>query len=483
MEKVFFMEVTKEPLYVQLYTAIVDEIRSGTLKVEDRLPSVRDLSKTMNLSKTTVENAYNQLVAEGYIYSKPQVGYFVIQVSKVPYKFELIDTVDELPTTSEYDKTPFAEKKGVSDSASTFDFVSEYVEPSNFDMSLWKRNINYILSHEDATLFSAASPFGEALLREEICDYFTRTRGIKALPHQIIISSGTSSLLRELAHVFKVSGYNTFGIENPGYNVAKEVFSQADYLVKPISLKNKVLDMKSVCTLGTSVIFTSPSYQFPYGEIMPVQTRYDLLDYATTTKSYIIEDDYNNELRYIGRPVTALQGMDSYGRVIYLGSFSTILLPSIKISFMVLPVTLVKVYNKIFKDKIQGASKLEQLALAQMIKTGDFSRHIRKLRKNYRVKHHLLLELCVKHLETYCYIDLPPAGLMAILVLKRKVSIEELKVHSKKIGLGISIIQDFMVKNSEQVDYTQTLVLNYRGIRATDLEQGLIRVKELLCQL
>jgi GntR family transcriptional regulator / MocR family aminotransferase len=474
MEKVFFVKTTHEPIYVQLYTAIVAEIHEGSLKRDEKLPSVRNLSKTMNISKTTVENAYNQLLAEGYVYSKPQVGYFVMAIETKKHRSTLTEKAAQDRLKEEVHSSKHRAK---------FDFVSEYVEPANFDLTLWKRNINYVLSHEEISLFSASWPFGEEILRTEICSYFSRTRGIKAEPNQIIINAGTSSLLRELTRVFKACNYDLFAIEDPGYNVAKEVFMQAEFTVRPIALKQNVLHMKAVRELGKSIIFTSPSFQFPYGEIMPVQTRYDLIEFAAVSDSYIIEDDYNNELRYLGRPVTSLQGMDTYGRVIYLGSFSTILLPSIKISFMVLPDTLLQVYNKILKDKTQGASKLEQLALGQMIKTGDFARHIRKLRKNYRNKYNRLLKLYEKHLSELCTLDLPPAGSMAILVLKKPISIKNLKVLSESMGVNLSVMEDFMMCNQTTIMTTRTLVLNYRGISDLELENGILRVKELLCQL
>lgn len=480
MERTFFLSLNEEPLYVQLYKSIRKEIWEGRLKADEKLPSIRDLSKSMNISKTTIENAYAQLVAEGYIYTKPKSGYFIMPQNEFTKTRADENKFDFLTSGREVDAMiPEFEDKKVQQIA---DFVSEYVDPSNFDMKLWKRSINTVIQNEEYKLFSSAHPFGETELKQEICRYFTRTRGINALPEQIVINSGTSSLLFELTHLFRELKYQYFAIEDPGYNVAKDVFKAGGFEVRPIRLKQNILDMDSLKSYGQCVIFTSPSYQFPFGEIMPSQTRFDLIHHAKATDSYIIEDDYNNELRYVGRPVTSLQGMDTYGRVIYMGSFSTILLPSIKISFMVLPEALKKVYNYVFKDKIQSASKLEQLALATMIQNGDFSKHIRKLRKNYRQKYEHLKTVCNTYLTKDCQVELPTAGLMAILHLNKQITASEFNQSCKNLDLKVGRIQDFLLHEGSDVMDVEILVLNYRGIKASELEEGIRRVKDLICQ-
>jgi len=519
MEKAFFLSNSNgEALYIQLYRAITREIHHGNLRADEKMPSVRMLSKSMNLSKTTVESAYSQLIAEGYMYSKPQVGYFVKyiedrdnanyrlmfqqqqhqhyqhhyqqQYNQQQYEQEQQHQLRQSLQNSQvsnFDLGGISKHESMKQvNEQVIDFVSEYVEHDNFDMKLWKRSINHVIHLDEYKLFSSAEAFGEKELKEAISVYFARTRGIHALPHQILIGAGTSSLLQELAHVFSVLGYTKFAIENPGYNAAKNIFAQDKFDMQPITLKDHVLDIESVRSKGKTIIFTSPSYQFPYGEIMPIKTRFELIDYAQISDSYIIEDDFNNELRYIGKPVTSLQGMDEYGRVIYLGAFSTILLPSIKISFVVLPEVINKVYNKIFKDKIQGTSKLEQLALANMIQSGDFSRHIRKLRKNYRHKYQYLKQLCHKHLQAYCHIILPDAGLMVILELKKAIPKDLFSTLCQQRALKIACINDFMIEEKNQqssgIATIQTLVLNYRGINESDLEIGILKVKELICQ-
>jgi len=482
MDGVFFIANSDKPLYSRLYDAIIEEIYSGILNSEDKMPSIRQLSKAMNISRTTIESTYGQLVAEGFLYSKPQKGYFVMTLDfSVTYKNR-----DNQPNLNKENIKTLSGKVSVEqknqENPKVYDFVSEYVEYANFDISKWKRHINKVLFTKENDFFRFSEPFGEEDLKQEIVNYFTRVRGIRANKEQIIIGAGTQSLLRGLAILQYDKGYKTLSIEDPGFELAKDVFSQSGYNIKGIGLANNVLDTSKLKNNKNQILFTSPSYQFPFGEIMTMKTRYELLNFANRTKSYIIEDDYNSELRYIGKPIPSLQGMDTNGRVIYLGSFSTLLIPSIRISFMVLPNELSLDYQNAFRNRVQSASKLEQLALANMLKTGDFAKHIRKINKNYRLKHKKLMYYMDKYLVDLVKVEVPPAGSSAILTLKKSVKLTDIKRISKDLNLKISVLSEFLVKKSSKL-LEKKLVLNYRGINDYDMENAIIKLKELICQL
>ncbi len=336
--------------------------------------------------------------------------------------------------------------------------------------------------NQEQELFSFSNPFGEESLKEEIASYFTRVRNIRAEKEQIIIGAGTQNLLRFLSTLLGDKGYRRLNLEDPGFQLAKDAFEQNGFKIKGIRLKEKVLDVDKLDDSPRQVVFTSPSYQFPYGEIMPISTRYSLLNWADQSESYIIEDDYNNELRYIGKPIPSLQGMDPHDRVIYLGSFSTLLIPSIRISFLVLPKTLVNDYYSRFAGRVQSASKLEQLALAQMIRCGDFGKHIRKLRKAYRVKQQMLESLCSSYLDGVAGFEVPTAGTSAIISLKHTILRSRLEDESRNLGVLLGTLSDLeMGKKLKKLE--KTLVLNYRGIRTNDLEEGIKKVRELICRL
>lgn len=477
MEKLFFVKQGSEPLYIRLYMSIVEDIQNGVLLSDEKMPSIRQLSKGMNISRTTVESTYSQLVAEGYLYAKPQKGYYVMQLD---IQSELSDNSND--SLHEYDMNRKIGDDHAKGKLKVYDFVSEYVEPVNFDMSIWKKNINKAISAEEFELFSFSNPFGEYILKEEIAKYFTRVRGISANSCQIIIGAGAQSLLRSLSIYLKDIGFNDLCIDNPGFNLAKDVFKGNGYYLHPIDLKDNVLDVSLLPNKSAQVLFTSPSYQFPYGEIMTMRTRYELLNWASKTGSYIIEDDYNNELRYIGKPIPSLQGMDTNDRVVYLGSFSTLLIPSIRISFMVLPMPLLNDYQEMFKNRVQSASKLEQLALGHMLSSGDFAKHIRKLRKAYKAKHKKLESLCDKYLSGLATYEIPPAGVSAIITLSKAAKPKDIKDVSEQLGLNISLLSDFKLDNNPKT-LEKNLVLNYRGINEYDMDEAISKIKELLCRL
>ena len=212
---------------------------------------------------------------------------------------------------------------------------------------------------------------------------------------------------------------------------------------------------------------------------MILGNRYELLEWARLTESYIIEDDYNHEFKYRGKPIESLQGMDDSQRVIYLGSFSTLLIPSIRISFLVLPQSLSEVLKNNEGYQIQSASKLEQLALASMIENGDFGKHLRRVRKNYKEKYQRLAYLLEKHLTEYCLIHIPPAGISALLTLKKHCEEAVLRDALKKRGIELSLLSEYLIHKRD----TETLVLNYRGIPQWNLEKAVLTIKEVLCRL
>lgn len=469
MERLFFINnQLNEPLYMSLYHTVKEEIRKGRLKPDERLPSIRQLAKDMNLSRTTVENAFSQLLSEGYIYSKPQVGYYVMPL-------EHMQPQHVIP------KEPSQEIEGI-ESQHAYDFVKEQATFESFDMNLWRRSITKAMSLYEHRLFSASHPLGEKELREQICDYFSRVRGVQAEPAQIIVGAGSATLMRILARLFQSDGlgYKYLLVENPGFNQVKWIFHQSDYSVKPIDLREGVLDASQLPSLS-GVLYTSPSYQFPFGATMPIKTRLAILEWAISTRSYIIEDDYNNELQYMGKPVPSLQGIDGYERVIYMGSFSTLLLPSIRISFMVVPKSLLTSLIALNRDRTQTASKLEQLALATMIESGDLAKHVRRIRKDYRKKNRYLEELLEAYIAPITSYRLPPAGLNVIIDLPKPVAKRSVMDAFQKAHIGVALMSNYEWGNVAETE--TSIVLNYRGISYSELKQGLLIIKEILCRI
>jgi GntR family transcriptional regulator/MocR family aminotransferase len=469
MERIFFLNKdSNEPLYMQLYFSIVKEIEMGRILRHEKMPSVRQLSKTMNISRTTIENTYNQLVAEGYIYSKPQSGYYASDILKFApmNKGKPMEYIDH-------------ETKDVHEEQ--FDFLSEYVEDAHFDITMWKRNIQRVFNQYERELFHGAGLFGEEPLKKSICDYFGRVRGIRATPSQVVIDAGTQNLLMSISDFFIESGYQSVYVENPGFDVARHVFERQGFDIHGIQVRKGAVEISRLSVKPSSLIFTSPSYQFPYGYIMPIGDRQRLIKLAVDSDSYILEDDYNNELRYVGKPIRSLQGMDYHNRVIYLGSFSPLLLPSIRISFMVLPEQLVEAFEKTTLMKTQGASKLEQLALAEMIDSGDFAKHIRRLRNSYKKKSMWVEELIEERLSDYVDFERSGAGIAIILKLKQPIDTVILRNYLKDEKLHIGLMSDYLLEKPKN-PLEKYLILNYRGINRDLVIQGIERLRKILCQ-
>lgn len=466
MELIINLDKSKEdPLYVQLYSHIKKEIINKRIKRDEKLPSVRRLSKYLNISKTTVENAYQQLLAEGYIYSKPQKGYFANYIEsdfiKNDDKFE--DIYDYVEDYNHHYK---------------YDYKSEYVEEENFDFNTWKKHINYVINYNKEQLYTYGNVQGERVLREEILRYVYRTRGVICSSNNIIIGAGVQPLLNVLSLVMKKDKIQDFAIEDPGFNRAKDIFINNGFNIKPIKVTQKGIDIERLLKEDVRLCYVSPSHQFPTGTVMPVNMRSKLIKWAKEKDGYIIEDDYNSELRYEGKPIPAMQSLDK-SRVIYLGSFSTVLVPSIRISFIIVPDKIMNLYSDDLKKHTQTSSKIEQLALARMMKEGDFERHIRKIRKNYAKKNEYTLKTIRKYMGDKVEVISKNSGLYILIKIKNnKLSEEEFINIAKEKEIALSSIWEHSI--IKYVDYKGIFLLSFRGIKTKEIDDSIKLLSNLI---
>lgn len=457
-------EEVGKPLYIQLYDYIKQEILNGIILKNEKLPSVRYLSKHMAVSRTTVENAYQQLLAEGYIYSRPQKGYYASGLDNIHLK-------QTVPINSN--------QKDLSEPLYLYDFKSEYVEENNFDFNQWKRHVNYVINYEQNDLYTFGHVQGEEVLRYEIAKYVHRTRGVSTNYSHIVIGAGVQSLLNILASIVKEKNINSLAMEDPGFNKAKNIFEHNNFNVIPIHVTSKGIKLKALKESQARLCYVSPSHQFPTGTVMLIDVRSKLIRWADENDGYIIEDDYNSELRYEGMPIPAMKGLDKHDRVIYLGSFSTVLVPSIRISFMILPDELLKHYHRNKHKYAQTASKIEQLSLARMMAEGDFEKHIRKIRKNYSKKNDYTLKLIKKYLKDTVIILGSNSGLNVLLKLKFNRPEERLVNAIRKEGINIAGINEYAIQKIDDL----ILIVSYRGIATDRLEEGIKKLSEIIKQL
>ncbi len=383
---------SKIPLHIQLYNEIKKYIINNSIS-GDKLHSIRKVSSTYNLSRNTVDSAYSQLVAEGYIESFPKSGYVVTDTTKMHL------TPTQTPTI-----TPKEEKENY-----LYDFFPSRLDRDTFPLKIWKRLFTKVINDSvDYGAFLCGQ--GEMGLRTEIAKYISQFRCVKCQPCQIVITNGFADSMGLLAKIVK-NDYQTLAIEDPGYRLAFKIFDSFDYKIKKVGLDKHGLRLDLLKKSQAKLVYLTPSHQYPTGITMPVSRRLELLEWAKEENGLLIEDDYHSELKYNTRPIPSLQGLNTEDRVVFLGTFSKLLAPSIRISYMVLPNHLLPSYQKSFDFKIPRVSLMMQQTLEKFMSEGHWERHIRKTRTLNRKKHNLMKELLLEKLPDSLKIESQGGGL------------------------------------------------------------------------
>ncbi|TNO94930.1 PLP-dependent aminotransferase family protein [Bacillus sp. CD3-1a] len=411
---------SKKALYVQLYEYIKKEIKDGTISAFTKLPAKRKLAGYLQVSKNTIEAAYEQLLAEGYIESISRKGYFVC-------KFEQMMDVEGSET--EVEEIPFREGNY------TFDFTQTGVDTNTFPFTTYRKLINDVWQPHNNDLLFLGHPQGELSLREEIANYLYESRGVRCSASQIVLGAGTQILVKLLFQLLKGSNY---AVENPGYHRKMVVFEQGEKKVQMLSLDRDGICMADLENSDANVVFVTPSHQFPYGMIMPITRRTQLLQWAKKEEDrYIIEDDYDSEFRYSGRPIPALQGLDTDGKVIYMGTLSKALLPSLRMSYIVLPKNLIKKYQKEYLFYTQSVSRMDQEVIRKFLHEGYWGKHIHKMRVVYRKKRDRLVFEIEKYFSNHVEVIGEDSGLHILLKVHNGMREEELIKAAAKYSIKI----------------------------------------------
>lgn len=448
-------EHTKRPYYLQLYDYIKEAILSGEISQGEKLPSLRGLSKSLGLSMTTIELAYSQLSVEGYIYSKPQSGYYASSV--LPAK------------TMEISQKRDASPLDLTMEAQSPEF---YYDPDCFDFNKWKKCLNKVITEYSPLLFFESDPQGEMALRYEISKYLYQSRGVICQPSQIVIGAGTQQITNQLANILKKMAIGHIAVENPGYVPVRNIFRDRGFAITPVDVGAEGITIDRLPSNIRSAVYVSPSNQVPTGAVMPVGKRYELLEWASKNDSIIMEDDYDSELRYFGKPIPALQGLDARGRVVYLGSFSMTLFSSIKISYMVLPPAMETIFHAIRADYTQTCSKMEQLTLALFMERGFYQTNIKKLRGLYAQK----LNAVIRCLTTdFTAPTDTSSGITVIVKVKSAKPPEALCADAK--SLGIIAIPSVSFGENPSTRFP-SLVLYYNQIPLSEIPEAMERLVE-----
>ena len=445
---------SKTPLYEQIYEFIKEEIQNNVIQSGERLPSTRSLSKHLVVSRSTVELAYEQLLSEGYVEAIPCKGYFVAKIEGI-YQLQKRPEIKVEPISS-----------GVTEYA--YDFTPNGVDLNSFPYNVWRKLSKECLIDDKAEMFRLGDPQGEYGLRNAISSYLHQARGIHCHPDQIIIGAGSDYLLMLLTTV--IGNCHKVALENPTYGQAYRLFERLSYKVCTVDMDQSGMRIDELEKSGADIAFVMPSHQYPLGCVMPIQRRMELLKWAKEeTDRYVIEDDYDSEFRYKGKPIPALQGYDRDGKVIYLGTFSKSIAPAIRMSYMVLPEKLQKRYEREYSFVNSTVSKVDQMIVQRFIEEGYYERHLNKTRAMYKGRHDTLIEE-LKPLLGKCKISGEHAGVHLLLTFEDGHSEQELIELAKKSDIRVYGMSDYRV--GEEKSKKATILLGYANLSEEQIKEA-----------
>lgn len=437
------------PLYLSLYEYYKERIIDGRLSSGVRLPSVRRCAQELEVSRTTVEASYSQLVAEGYVIAKPQSGYYVAELD-----YSVLSPAEE----------PIIHCKKQSEQI-LYDFKSSSVDKESFDFALWRRYIKSALRTGER-LLSYGAPQGEYDLRVSLCKYVSSHRGCVCTPEQIVVGAGVQSLLHILCALTPKS--RNVALTSP-FLQGRTIFE--DHGVNVYEIPNG--DWDNMTKRNISMIYTSPSHTDAMGSVLSVSERLSLLSFARESDCLIVEDDYDSEFRYDAHPVPSLQGLDGGQNVVYFGTFSRLLLPSLRLSFMILPQSLMQSYEQRIMKYNQTASKAEQIALCQFIRDGHLDSQIRKARKLYAQKSRALCEASNAVFGDDVIVSPVSSGMRVCLqFIKSTDSSENLAARALKYGIA--------VKPFERENEPPSILLSCSAVNVQDYIKAMELLKKSL---
>ncbi|MBU2660785.1 MocR-like pyridoxine biosynthesis transcription factor PdxR [Bacillus cabrialesii] len=454
----FLDKKSKTPLYEQLYAFFKQEISHARITKGTRLPSKRGLSCLLGVSTATIERAYEQLTAEGYVKSKPKVGWFAAGVEA---------DFPAAPVHFQQSAQPVLHEEN----APAIDFHQGNVDPAHFPFNAWRKSMVKSLDRYSGSFHTSGDPQGEPELRQMIAHFVRLSRGVNCEPGQIIIGAGTTVLLQILC--FALHPRTKIGFEEPGFHRSRRLFEANRMNVIPIRSDEEGVLPGELKRQNPYLVYTTPSHQFPLGAIMTITRRQELLAWAKEANSFIIEDDYDGEFRYSGQPIPSLQGLDPNGRVIYLGTFSKSLLPTFRLSYMILPPGLMEPVRKHAQLMKQTVSSHSQMALADFIENGEWQKHLNRMRALYRKKHAVLLEAIRSELGNSVDILGKNSGLHILLRLLFPASEEEAIKAAGDSGVTIYPVSS---SYKGQPPFVSVLI-GYGGLSEEDIRLGIKKLK------
>lgn len=463
----------KRCLYEQIYEFIREEIRSGNLLAGEKLPSARYLAESLQVSRTTVDMAYGQLVSEGYLEARPQRGYFVSEMEGL---YDIPVAAGRFPERESGENgSHFEEHTGKCLEDYRFDFSPNAIDMSLFPYATWKKITKNILVDARSGLFALGEPQGDWELRVTISRYLHASRGVNCRPEQIIIGAGNDYLLLLLEKI--LGRHIPVAMENPTYKRACRIFQSFAYPVSFVPMDEGGMRLDALQKSGAQLAYVMPAHQYPTGIVMPIGRRMELLRWASEKEGrYLIEDDYDSEFRYRSKPIPALKASDKNDKVVYIGTFSKAIAPAIRISYMVLPVKLLAEYREKCGFYSSTVSRIDQTILNEFIQDGYFERYLNKMRKYYKLKHDLMMNE-LKAFEKDFVISGENAGLHILLTDKKGRTEEELQRCAEDAGIKVYPMGEFYMETPPGAKRKAAVILGYGALSQEDIVDGLRALK------
>lgn len=487
-----FSKRGKISLYEYLYECLKKDILEGRIAAGEKLPSKREMALLHDISVKTVENAYGQLIAEGYLEAMEKRGYFAAKVSHENYHIHRGEKErnekSACRSETQAEKNCGLESRGresrkqeAGEGSSAplpcfADFTSSNTTTcAKFPLSRWNRVMRETLSSQDVLLLQTAPFQGVEKLRREISAYLSRNRGMEVDPECILVGAGTEYLYGRLLRLLQKDRY---AVEDPGYRKIARIYrdSGAECCYIPV-------DESGICTeklreSGAEVVHVSPGYHFPLGTIMPIARRQELLAWASEAPGrYIVEDDYDCEFRYSGRPIPSIQSMDRQQRVIYLNTFNKTLSPALRVGYMVLPEPLMACYEQSMNYYSNTVSSFEQFALAEFMEKGYFERHISRMRKYYREYRERIRLILKESVLPISKTGGDEAGTRILVELVTTLTDAQIKQEAAKVGIKLECLSEFCQERKEM--FAHTLILNYADMDEAVMKEAIGRLAHI----
>lgn len=460
--------LNKKYIYQQIYEEIKDSILKGRLKPGERLPPKRTLADHLNVSINSVMNAYEQLLAEGYIYTTERKGYYVEKITQFinqgeSNKYLLADDLKESIT----DKENWLSLSHMTSNISLFPFKE------------WIRCQQKAIENHKSELSEIIHPQGPYIVRKTISRLISLNRGVICEPEQVVIGAGTMSLIRQLMGMQDKK--SIVAMESPGYSRLYHLLKSMQFAVQPLQLDDKGISIQEIEESNANFVFVTPSHQFPTGKIMPISRRIELLNWATIDADrFIVEDDYDSEYKYETDNIPSLQSLDRNHHVIYTGTFSKTMLPGMRISYMVLPPDLLRKYRSHYADLMQSSNTLNLFTLHYFIENGEYSRHLKRMNHHYETKRKILIRELTNRFGEKIKIEDVPAGLHFLANFRTDKTYEEIAQNAEKEKLEVYTIRRFTFNNQYDQNNWISLVIGFANIQEEKIVEAVGRLYRII---